>query len=94
MLVKAKKVTVTAGSFANDMYKRRALDEEAWLGMKRSPKVAQKIDMYTILSTFQKGWTEFARPVSTYESEDEYLLDIGPQYEAKKLMRGGKRALV
>lgn len=94
MLVKAKKVTVTAGSFANDMYKRGQVSKTVWDGMKRSPKAAQKIDMYTILGTFQKGWTEFARPVSTYESEDEYLQDVGPQYEAKKLMRGGKRALV
>lgn len=94
MLVKARMATVTAEDLADDMLKRRVLDKKTWLGMKRSPKAAQKIDMYTILGTFQKGWTEFARPVSTYESEDEYLQDVGPQYEAKKLMRGGKRALV
>lgn len=94
MLAKARRATVTAGDIADDMYKRRALDKETWLGMKRSPKAAQKIDMYTIVSEFQKGWTKYARQVSMYESEEEYLKDIEAQHTMGQLMRGGKRALV
>ena len=88
-----RRVTVTGAEFAKDLRRRGQLTNEQYGRMVRSPKAATKIDMYTLVPEFIRGWTKYAREVSQYESEAAFVQDVGSEYTVKQLMRGGKNAL-
>lgn len=93
MLTEARRVSVRADYYANDLMHRRVITKEQYGLLKRSPKAAQKIDLYTVVPEVVRGWTKYAREVSLYDSEAEYASDIAAEYTVKQVMRGGKNAL-
>lgn len=93
MLTEARMVSVSGKDIARDMYRRREITKEKYQVLMMSPKAAKKVDLYTIIPETISGWTKYAREVSVYESEAEYINDIATEYTVRDLIGGGKGAL-
>ena len=88
-----RRVTVTGAEFALDLRRRGQLTKEQYGFLRRSPEAAKKIDVYTLLPEYIRGWTKYAREVSMYESEAAYVREIGREYTVKGVMGGGRNAI-
>ena len=87
MLTEARRVTVTGADVAADMLARKQITRSQFQVLKRKPEAAKKIDMYTVLPDFVTGWTKYARVAEMYESIDQYVSDIEPDYIGRHYMR-------
>lgn len=87
MLTEVRKITVTGFDVAKDLCDRKQISKGQFAALKRKPEASKKIDMYTVLPEFVKGWTKYAREVSVYESVEQYVADIEGEYTYKHYMR-------
>lgn len=87
MLTEVRKIQVTGADVAADLLARKQITQEQFRVLKRKPEAARKIDMYTVLPEFVRGWTKYARPAEIYETEAQYVADVESEYTYRHYMK-------